>query len=387
MFVLGALLALSLIQCEDEAPIAVSAHSSTTNISTSSTNDGLTYTASYINLNIAGTTANGSDFALVAGTHDALFPYRATDRPWDNGLLWVMMNDGQSKDEVEGRGYHFTDRAQQGRAHAGFAREHRNKPVRRGRGRAGTIRYEGEMAVAGKNQPSSPDGQPDGAHVSLELELDYTAALQDDEYLLGIPSLLRGLVAFLPGMRWRPFPIFQVSGTISIAQPTEEEGGRDIINAVIEVEQGRGHFEQGQFRGISREAFSIAYDYVALSAARSNFAYVDFVSQSLYPETFIGWILSLYLRLTAALEITLFVVEGNDDVDESKVTSVTAGNAKGVYRPPPTDSTVVLLENQVDLGTASLRRQLIAVPYDEATPTTTASIRLYGLREIFEAKH
>ncbi|MBI3893549.1 MAG: hypothetical protein HY303_18680 [Candidatus Wallbacteria bacterium] len=52
------------------------------------------------------------------------------------------------------------------------------------------------------------------------------------------------------------------------------------------------------------------------------------------------------------------------------------GNPHGVRRPAQTEDDVVLFENSVDLGLATLRRQMIRSKDGEGRS-------LYGLREIF----
>jgi WD40 domain-containing protein len=58
---------------------------------------------------------------------------------------------------------------------------------------------------------------------------------------------------------------------------------------------------------------------------------------------------------------------------------LTDGNPRGVYSPPQDDPDVLLFENEVDLGPATLKRQMIRT-------RDRAGRALHGLREIFTAK-
>jgi hypothetical protein len=274
----------------------------------------------YVNLVIAGR-AGGRDVALVAGSHDRDFPYWQT-LPWDNGLLW----DGSA-------GYHFTHRAQG----AALAIE---VDVEQGSS-TGRIRFKGQMSRAS-------DGAPTSVELDLPVSLRCFAPFQlGKRYnFLDIDEV--------PGMRWQPCELEADAGSLRIG-----------AGPAVKITGLHGELESGVVSNLRARAFALSYDYVAVTRADGQrHALVDFTSHALDASGVLGKTLDWYARSFASETLTLS--DGR----------LERGNPLEVARPAPTDSSVLLFEAPVDLGLATLRRQLIRT-------ADASGASLYGLREIF----
>lgn len=284
------------------------------------------YESEYKNMNIVGETDGGEPFALVAGTHEASFPFFG-DRPWDNGLL--LVGDDQ---------YHFTHRTQ------GRALEI-DLPVGKSSG-SGSIRYDGEMTRVS-----------DGAQVPVDLEIP----LSFDRYpplQLGKPYVFldKELAEKFVGMRWQPFELESDSATVTADDgPTRQIGGLN------------GELEHGNLANLQSPRFAFGYDYVNLAEPGADgYAFVDYVGEPLDDSGVLGEVLRRLMEKFAAATVTL---DGG----------LQRANAHDVDRPPQDDPSVVLFENEVDLELATLKRQMIRT-------TDADGDDLYGLREIFVPK-
>jgi hypothetical protein len=275
----------------------------------------------YLNLAVAAESDQG-DIALVAGSHSQDFPYYGTE-PWDNGLLLVGKE-----------GYYFTHRRQG---------EHLTIDVNtQERGSQGRIAYHGLMVRASDKAE---------VQVDLELPIDYVA---QSVRQLGKPYNFLDIKR-IPGMRWQPYFLRGFEGSVRV------DGGEAIA-----IRQLRGEVEEGITANLQAPEFAFSYDYICVAQAGQNgYAFVDFVSHSLYPEEPIGELIEPIVVLTASASLTL---QGGEELD---------GNARSVRRPPQSDASVVLFETSVDLGLSTLRRQMIKTSDAEGKA-------LYGLREIFE---
>lgn len=283
------------------------------------------FETSYVNLALAGESELG-DFALVAGSHEADFPYWETE-PWDNGLLYLG-----------GEGYQFTQRIN-GEALAVEVDVRDQEPA------TGTIRYEGTMVRVS-----------DGSAVQVVLDIPVSVRAYDARHL-GKPYVFLDLRSAerVPGMRWRPFEITSAGGNVEIDGAPEEVSGV------------HGELEHGVVANLRAPELAFSYDYVSLARpGPDGYAFVDFVSHPLYRRGILGRVLDWYLTRYASASLTL--QQGQHE-----------GNIHGVTRPPQDDPTVVLFENVVDLGLADLHRQMIRTRDELGEP-------LYGLREIFEPK-
>ena len=291
------------------------------------------YHSSYVDLVLCGESAAGP-IALVAGSHTKDFPYQGTD-PWDNCLLLV----GDT-------GYTFTGRTQNQSLHLDFDVE---QPAP-----GGTIRFDGQMRRA-----------KDGASIPIQFQFPITlkpfpGRLLGEAYnFLELPGAV--------GLDWRPYDISGLRGDTSkpgqLAQLTI--AGTPIP---IPVSGIRGSCERGILTNLRAHDFAIKYDYVAVArSGESGYGLIDFTSHALHPDDPLGKAINWYLEQSASATITL----------ENGV--LTDGNTHEVYSPPQDDPAVVLFETVIDLGPASLQRQMIKT-HDQAGNT------LYGLREIFTAK-
>lgn len=280
------------------------------------------YEASYVDLVLAGESERGT-VALVAGSHTRSFPYFDTE-PWDNCLLWI----GDA-------GYTFSDRRQG--ASLRFEFDVEQAPPR------GHIRFVGEMLRA-------RDGRP------VPIELEIAVALSPfPARLLGEPSNFAGLEGF-PGMKWRPYELTSAGGVVRV-------DGAEIALANV-----HGVCEHGRLTNVRASAFAIKYEYVAVACpGERGYGLIQFTSHPLFSNGTLGKALDGYLRRSASAFLTIEHGE------------LTDGNPHGVYSPPQDDPAVALFENEVDLGPAVLKRQMIQT-HDRSGHT------LHGLREIFTAK-
>jgi hypothetical protein len=280
------------------------------------------YEASYVNLVLAGESERGT-VALVAGSHTRSFPYFDTE-PWDNCLLWI----GDA-------GYTFTSRKQGASLRLEFDVEQAAP--------RGDIRFVGEMLRA-------RDGRP------VPIELEIAVALSPFRArLLGEPYNFLGLEG-LQGMKWRPYELSGATGRVRMA------GAETALSNV------RGVCEHGLLTNVRAHTFAIKYDYVAVACpGESSYGLIQFTSHPLFSDGVLGKALDAYLRRSASVFLTIERGE------------LTDGNPHGVYSPSQEDPAVALFENEVDLGPAVLKRQMIQT-HDRSGHT------LHGLREIFTAK-
>lgn len=282
------------------------------------------YHASYVDLVLAAASERGT-VALVAGAHARSFPYFETE-PWDNCLLLI----GET-------GYTFTGRTPGAALRLELDLE---RPDPRG-----TIRFDGEMQRAG-----------DGALVRIELEIPVALSAFPTRLLGECYNFLK--LDGMLGLTWTPY---EISGA-------RARGSVRVAGAELALEQIRGSCERGVLTNIKAHDFAIKYEYVGVACpGEDGYGLISFTSHALYGDGPLGRTLDWYLRRFASALLT---------IEAGKLTD---GNPRGVYSPPQDDPAVTRFEDEVDLGPAVLRRQMIE--------TRDRSGRvLYGLREIFTAK-
>jgi hypothetical protein len=280
------------------------------------------YNASYVDLVLCAQSDRGT-VALVAGTHARGFPY-VDSEPWDNCLLLV----GDA-------GYTFNGRTQ-GAALRLELEVEQAAP-------RGTIRFDGEMKRAS-----------DGRLVPIKLEIAVALSPLPTR-LLGECYNFLELEGML-GLAWTPYELSGELGSVRVA-------GADVA-----LQKIRGSCERGVLTNLKAHDFAIKYEYVAVACPGDDgYGLINFTSHSLFGGSVLSRTLDWYLRKSASALLT---------IERGKLTD---GNPHGVYSPPQDDPAVTLFENEVDLGPAVLRRQMIR--------TRDRSGRaLYGLREIFTAK-
>jgi hypothetical protein len=278
----------------------------------------------YLNLGIAGQSDKG-DVALIAGSHSKDFPYYGTE-PWDNGLLLV-----------DGEGYFFTHR-RQGEYLTIDLDTHSEVSD-------GQILYSGPMIRSSDN-----------AEVRVTISFPIHATQMRARQLGKQYNFLD--IEEIPGMRWQPYLMEGATGSVQIGE-----------DEVVQVKNLRGEIEEGITSNLRAEEFAFSYDYISVARpGEDGYAFVDFVSHALDPESTIGALLEPIISLAASASVTL---ENGEDIK---------GNVHDVRRPSQSDSSVVLFETSVDLGLADLRRQMIQTQDGDGK-------MLYGLREIFEKKN
>lgn len=280
------------------------------------------YRASYVDLVLCADGERGT-VALVAGAHTRNFPYFGTE-PWDNCLL-----------RIGDDGYTFT-----------------------GRESGAALRFEFDVDAAAPRGKIWFDGEMrrarDGALVPIELDIPIA--------LVPLPTRLLGeSYNFLEldgmvGLAWTPFALSGDRGTVRV-------NGDEIAFGGI-----RGACERGRLTNLRADAFAIKYEYVAVACPGDDgYGIIHFTSHALHGDGVLGKALDGYLRRSASALLT---------IERGKQTD---GNPHGVYSPPQDDPMVVRFENEVDLGPAVLRRQMIETRDQRGR-------RLYGLREIFVAR-
>jgi hypothetical protein len=280
------------------------------------------YQGSYIDLVLAAESERGT-VALVAGSHLQGFPYFNTE-PWDNCLLLV----GDT-------GYTFN-----GRVHGAALRLdlELDRPAPRGR-----IRFDGEMRRAG-----------DGLAMRIELEIPVVLSALPTRRLGETYNFLE--VDGAVGMTYTPFELSGELGTVRVA------------GAPLALEHIRGACERGVLRNLKSPDFAIRYDRVGVACPGDDgYGLIHLTSHALHERTMLSEAIDRYLQKSASALMT---------IERGRLTD---GNPHGVYSPPPTDPSVVLFENKVDLGPAVLQRQMIRTHDSTGRP-------LHGLREIFMAK-
>lgn len=280
------------------------------------------YRASYVDL-VLGAESERGTVALVAGAHTRNFPYFDTE-PWDNCLL-----------RIGDDGYTFT-----GRAPGASLRFEFDVDAAAPRGK---IWFDGEMRRA-----------RDGALVPIELDIAVALAPLPTRLLGESYNFLEldGMV----GLAWTPFALSGEHGSVRV-------DGHEVALAGI-----RGGCERGRLTNLRAHAFAIKYEYVAVACPGDDgYGLIHFTSHALHGDGVLGKALDWYLRRSASALLT---------IERGKQTD---GNPRGVYSPPQDDPAVVRFENEVDLGPAVLRRQMIET-------RDQSGRRLYGLREIFVAR-
>lgn len=280
------------------------------------------YRASYVDLVLGARSERGA-VALVAGSHTRGFPYFDTE-PWDNCLL-----------SIGDAGYTFTGRVQGAVLRLEFDVEQAAP--------RGAIRFAGQMRRAS-----------DGALVPVELDIAIALSPRPTR-LLGEAYNFLELDGML-GLAWTPFELAGEIGTLRI------DGAELALDAI------RGVCEHGALTNLRAHQFAISYEYVAVACPGDDgYGLINFTSHALHRGGVLGSALDWYLRKSAS---ALLTIERDRLVD---------GNPRGVYSPPQDDPGVLRFEDEVDLGPAVLRRQMIE--------TRDRSGRvLHGLREIFTAK-
>lgn len=280
------------------------------------------YRASYVDLVLSAESPRGT-VTLVAGAHTRGFPYFDTE-PWDNCLL-----------RIGDDGYTFTGRTPGASLRFEFDVD-QDAP-------RGKIWFDGEMRSA-----------RDGTQVPIELELEI-ALVPRPTRLLGESYNFLELDDML-GLAWTPYELSGARGTVRI------DGDEIALDGI------RGACERGRLTNLKAHAFAIKYEYVAVACPGDDgYGIINFTSHALHGDGVLGTALDWYLRRSASALLTL---------ERGKLTD---GNPRGVYCPPQDDPMVALFENEVDLGPAVLRRQMIET-------RDHSGRRVFGLREIFVAK-
>ncbi len=280
------------------------------------------YHGDYVDLVLCAESEQGT-VTLVAGSHTRGFPYTDTE-PWDNCLLLIG--------EV---GYTFTGRTQGAQLRFEFDVE---QPAPRGQ-----IRFRGDM-------------QPAGGGPLVAIDLEITIALT------AFPTRLLGEsynFLELDGMVGMKYTPYELSG---------EVGRVRVAGAEVTLQKIRGACEHGVLTNLKAHDFAIKYEYVGVACPGDDgYALVNFTSHTLFDGGPLRSVLDCYLRRSASALMT---------IEPGKLTD---GNPRGVYSPPQDDPDVLLFENEVDLGLATLKRQMIKT-------RDKAGRVLHGLREIFTAK-
>jgi hypothetical protein len=194
------------------------------------------------------------------------------------------------------------------------------------------------------------DGKPVQIQLSIAIALSpMPSRLLGEAYnFLELDGLL--------GLRWTPYALAGDSGTVRVA------------GAEIAIGKIHGACERGVLTNLKARELAIKYDYVAVACPGDDgYGFIQFTSHALFADTVMGKALDWYLRKSASATLT---VDGNQ---------LTDGNARGVISPAQDDAAVVVFEAEVDLGPATLKRQMIE------TRDRTGRL-LHGLREIFTAK-
>jgi hypothetical protein len=280
------------------------------------------YHASYVDLVLSAESERGT-VTLVAGSHTRNFPYFDTE-PWDNCLL-----------RIGDTGYTYTGRVTREALRFDFDPEQAAP--------RGAIRFSGEMRSA-----------RDGKLVAIELEVPIA--------LVPLPTRLLGEaynfleVDGMLGLKWTPY---ELAG---------ERGSLRVAGSALALDGVRGACERGVLTNLKAHDFAIKYEYVAVACpGTEGYGIINFTSHTLFQGGVLSDALDWYLRKSASAMLT---------IEPGKLTD---GNPRGVYSPPQDDVAVALFENEVDLGPAVLRRQMIKTHDRDGRV-------LYGLREIFVAK-
>jgi phospholipase C len=277
---------------------------------------GLEYEAEYRNGSFRALCESGEELIFVAGSHNQNFLYFG-DAPWDNVLLLI----GRDR-------YQQTVRTP-GLVQLQFDTELENSP-----GPA-------MIAISGTLQRSLG-----AAPVSVNLRIAGTVR--------GFSPRNEGLISEGgPGFMWHAFEFSSGSGEALIGSTR------------LAIVAASGQMEHGRVKNFKASAFAFYWDYLSVVQAPSwPYEYVRFQAHAI-KQTGFGKLLESYLSKHAVAEVT------------SESGLETDGNPHGVVRPDNADSSVVIIENEVPLKLAILRRQLIRT-------TAGAGEELFGLREIFE---
>ena len=154
----------------------------------------------------------------------------------------------------------------------------------------------------------------------------------------------------IPGMRWQPHQLRAAGGSVSV------DGVARSLGAI------GGELETGELTNLRAPELAQAYDYVAI--ATRDYSHVTFVAHALHRDGVLGKLIDWYMTSFASVTLTLDHGNRRD------------GNVMGV----DTANLVVLAHDLVDLGPATIDRQLV-----RTAPDRQGRIG-YGLREVFAAK-
>ena len=295
----------------------------------------LTYRSEYVNVTLAGRTREGEPFAVALGKHGPSFPFFTPESEWDHVLVMV-----------DGSGWAASARDLP--ALAITSGDSPSKPI------ADTQRGEAtaRIAFAGRARGAS------GASVDLAFEFRFAPVPFPAHHLVRPYDADAG-----PGMRWQPF--FLATGEGDLALGSRRIGCRACC----------GELERGDLVGFRSPRLAFTYDYECLAFAdpaatpASSYAYVHFVGHALRPRGAFGRGLERYLARSATAELTL-------TPDRAPAP---AGDAHGVGPRSGADPRAVLATDAVDLGLATLERQIVRA-------SDRSGRELYGLREIFTPK-
>jgi len=160
----------------------------------------------------------------------------------------------------------------------------------------------------------------------------------------------------VPGMAWRPFALLGEPARSTLAV----DGETHPIAAFF------GEVEHAYVTAFHGTRWAFVYDYVCVAAADTlaPYAFVDFTSHALRRKGLFGWLYDAYLRWTGRRSLTL---------DPG---GFHAGNERKVLLTAHTEPSVVRISDDVSLGYATLKRQIVALEDASGRP-------LLGLREIF----
>ena len=308
--------ALAFVGCgSPETPVSVDDPLTVIDQNPDDDEAGFVFHTSYQNFVLSGSSDRGT-VVFIGGSHDHHFPYPGVEA-WEDGLL-----------KVGDEGYTFT--------RFGLGALRIQLSLSEGVHSTGRIRYAGTMVRVG-----------DGAEVPVAISLNVRAEPGEARNLGTIPG---GLVPgeFVPGMRWQPHRLVVTRYFIRV-------GDTVLRNVGL-----HGGIERGELTGVRSRSFSLAYDYLHV-VRPGSYSYVEFGGRALFPDAPFGGFVDWFARTFGSAQVT------------TESTGDRSGNVHGV-----SDQVAVLFESSVDLGIATLRRQLVQT-------TDRAGRALYGLNEVFEA--
>ncbi|MCG8419958.1 MAG: hypothetical protein MJE77_18655 [Proteobacteria bacterium] len=271
------------------------------------------YRSEYRNSTVSLCTADGRMIGLVAGKHGLHFPYFHDLSEWDNLLIYA-----------DGIGYAHSERDI-----SALQIELRD-------GSKARIVLNGEFVGSDRRQQR------------IDIDLHFEVAPGN----IYRPGKIVDW-AFIPGMRWQPFYL-----ELLAEQSTFAVAGQKLAIAC-----GCGELELGELVNLVWRSFAFRYDYTCLAQPDRGRVLVDFATRSLTRRTLLERAVDWLLRRTGRL-IVDFWPESAEHSSEAKSDPTVAVTID------------ILVEDRVDLGFASLDRQLVAV-------RDQVGHELIGLREIF----